>query len=65
MELVHLAICPIRDPVCPSPCKGDYPAALPSPILKWGHGERNGGFKTPQKGSLKSLMAKITVNEIR
>jgi hypothetical protein len=63
MKLVHLGIYPIRDLAGPSPYKGVYPAALP--ILKWGHGELNGGFKILQKGSWKSLMAKITVNEIR
>ena len=51
METVHLAIYPIRDLACPSPYKGGYPAALPSPTLTWGHGKRNGGFKIPQKGS--------------
>jgi hypothetical protein len=33
-----------------SPDKGFYPAALPSPALKWGHGERIGGLRILLKG---------------
>jgi len=52
MEIVHL-IYIILNLVCSSSHEGVYPAALPSPVPKWGHGERNGGSRIPLKGSKK------------
>jgi len=38
-------ICPILDQVYPAPDKGFYPAAFPSPAIKWGIVSTTGPFK--------------------
>jgi len=59
MDLIHLAIYPVQDLVCPSPYKGGYPAALPSPTIKGGMVSATGVLEFPEKALRRASWQKL------